>query len=131
MVLLNRNNAETVVFSLAALRDGHLRLERSMTMKKSLFAFVAALIAFNALPTVGQAQTVCGSRADFVKKLQKGYAEKPVSVGLASNGSMIEVFASENGTFSIVITQPSGNTCLVAAGDNWQSAPSRKAEIRL
>ncbi|MBC8267681.1 MAG: hypothetical protein H8E36_02940 [Rhodospirillaceae bacterium] len=100
-------------------------------MKKSLFVLIAALIVFNALPTIGQAQTVCGSRAEFVKKLQKGYAEKPVSVGLASNGSMIEIFASENGTFSIVITQPSGNTCLVAAGDNWQSAPDKKAEIRL
>ncbi len=100
-------------------------------MKKTLLALAAAFVAFSAMPTDSTAQTVCGERSEFVNKLKNGYAEKPVSVGLASNGSMIEVFASENGTFSIVITQPGGTSCLVAAGDNWASAPTRKAEIKL
>ena len=69
------------------------------------------------------AQTVCGERSEIVEKLKKGYAESPISIGLASNGSIIEIFASEQGTFSIVISQPGGNSCMVAAGENWQSAP--------
>ncbi len=100
-------------------------------MKKILLAITAALIAFNAAPTDTQAQTVCGDRSEFVNKLKNAYAEKPISLGLASNGSMIEVFASDNGTFSIVITQPGGTSCLVAAGDNWQSVPVRKAEAKI
>ncbi len=100
-------------------------------MKKSLFLIAAALIAWSAMPSVSQAQTVCGLRSEMVSKLQNAYAEKPVSLGLASNGSMIEVFASEKGTFSIVITQPGGASCLVAAGDNWASAVTRKAEAKI
>lgn len=100
-------------------------------MKKTLLAITAAFIAFSAIPTGSHAQTVCGERTEFVSKLNNGYAEKPVSLGLASNGAMIEVFASENGTFSIIVTQPGGTSCLVAAGDNWASAPTRKAEIKL
>ena len=100
-------------------------------MKKTFLAISAALVMLNALPSHSQAQTACGDRSEFVNQLQSGYAEKPVSLGLSSNGAMIEVFASDNGTFSIVITQPNGTSCLVAAGDNWSSAPTRKAEIKL
>jgi len=100
-------------------------------MKKTLFAITTALIAFNASPGISQTRMVCGERAEFVEKLQNGYAEKPISIGLAANGSMIEIFASDHGSFSIVITKPGGSSCLVAAGDNWQNAPTRKAEAKI
>ncbi len=100
-------------------------------MKKTLIAITTAFVVLSAISTGSHAQTVCGERSEFVNKLDNGYSEKPVSLGLASNGAMIEVFASDNGTFSIVVTQPNGTSCLVAAGDNWASAPTRKAEIKL
>lgn len=100
-------------------------------MRKVLLATFTALFALSVAPSVSQAQMVCGDRTEFVSKLQKSYAEKQISLGLASNGTMIEVFASEHGTFSIVITQPSGKSCLVAAGDNWQNTPVRKAEAKI
>jgi hypothetical protein len=70
-----------------------------------------------------QAQAVCGDRGDVATKLQQGYAEKPISMGLANNGSVIEVFASNSGTFTIVVTTPTGQSCLVAAGENWEDLP--------
>ena len=51
----------------------------------------------------------------------KPYNEHPVSMGLAFNGAVIEVFLnSDTGTFTIVATRPSGLSCLVAAGEGWQ-----------
>jgi len=100
-------------------------------MKKSLLTLTAVLFAFTALPAASQTQAVCGERSEFVFKLQNGYAEKPVSLGLSSNGSMIEVFASDNGTFSVLVTRPGGTSCIVAAGENWQNVPNRKADIKL
>lgn len=44
-------------------------------------------------------------------------------MGLAGNGTAIEVFVSEAGTFTIVMTWPNGMSCLIAAGKDWQKAP--------
>lgn len=88
-------------------------------------------IIFVAFITSAQAQTVCGDRSKFVTKLKSAYDERPVSLGLASNGSMIEIFTSESGTFSIVITQPGGTSCLVAAGNSWQTTPNTEEGTKL
>lgn len=103
-------------------------------MKTTLIAIAAAFLFFAAAPSdvnAQTAQTVCGERAEFVSKLKDGYAEEPVSLGLSSKGAMIEVFASQQGTFSIIVTSPNGVSCLVAAGNSWASVPTQKAEIKL
>ncbi len=95
-------------------------------MVRFIVIFVGVLlIGLSTLPSKAQAQMACGQRTDVVSKLQKGYSEAPVSIGLASNGSVIEVFVSEVGTFTIVMTRPNGLSCLMAAGENWESLPTR------
>jgi len=101
-------------------------------MNKTIFAIAGAaaiLLGLMSSKAYAEARTICGDRADFVDKLKDSYAEKPVSVGLAANGSVIEVFTAESGTFSILITQPSGVSCLVAAGEEWLELPQQKVEI--
>ncbi len=74
---------------------------------------------------------MCGERRSVVAKLEKTYSEAPVStglsIGLASNGSVIEVLASPSGSFTIILTQPNGFSCVMAAGENWQNLPKRLA----
>jgi hypothetical protein len=41
-------------------------------------------------------------------------------MGLAQPGQVIEVFASSNGSWTMVMTMPDGKACLIAAGDNWE-----------
>jgi len=49
------------------------------------------------------------------------YRESPVAVGLASNGKLLEVLTSEDGsTWTILLTSPNGISCLFAAGSSWQ-----------
>jgi hypothetical protein len=85
-------------------------------------AFLSALlIAWGALSSAAEAQSLCGQRDEMVAGLEKRYAETPVSMGLASNGAVVEVFASESGTWTIIMTHPNGLSCLVVAGEGWEA----------
>ena len=89
---------------------------------------VAFIAAFFVSAPVHAYTVACSSRLDVVDKLDRSYAEKPVSMGLASNGSVVEVFASQIGTFSIVITRPDGLACIVSAGEGWENLPPKEAD---
>ncbi len=69
------------------------------------------------------AQPVCGSHQNISESLKKSYTEAPVSMGLTVGGGVIEVFASDEGTWTLVITQPNGMSCLIAAGQDWENLP--------
>ena len=91
----------------------------------------ALLIGWTVFPPEVQAQAVCGEHREVVSKLKKGHSETPVSMGLASNGAVIEVFASDKGTFTIIMTLPSGMSCLMAAGEDWQDVPKQNAGAKI
>ena len=88
-------------------------------MFKTLTA--AAVVTALALPAT--AQTMCGERNKFLKHLSSGYSEAPVAMGLVSNGSILEVLASKDGTWTIIVTRPDGRSCVVAAGESWNDKP--------
>lgn len=69
------------------------------------------------------AQPVCGAHTLVSDNLQQAYAEAPVSMGVTAGGAVVEVFASQKGTWTLVITQPNGVSCLIAAGQDWESLP--------
>ncbi|MFP6749374.1 MAG: hypothetical protein VCD66_17485 [Alphaproteobacteria bacterium] len=80
---------------------------------------VAAAIAL--APALAQAQQVpCGERDKNLSKLGKDYAEQPVSVGLSSNGTLVEVLASKSGSWTMIVTQPDGGSCVIATGQSWE-----------
>jgi len=83
------------------------------------------LVGWGAVPATAQTELLCGERAKVVAGLEKGYEETPTSMGLASNGAVVEVLASPKGTFTIILTQPNGLSCLMAAGDNWEDLPHK------
>jgi len=74
----------------------------------------------SALSTSAQAQTLCVKRGEVAGKLKEKYKEAPVSMGLSNSGTIVEVFVSEKGSFTIVMTHPNGLACLMAAGESWE-----------
>ena len=80
------------------------------------------LIALFALPA--RAQVLCFSHDRLVEYLDDSYSEKPVGVGVATTGGLVEVFASKAGTWTIVITAPSGVSCIRTWGDGWSNLTS-------
>lgn len=79
--------------------------------------FGLALAALVSSPA--NAEEPCGKHADIVARLESGYEEHKTSMGLSTLGSIIEVYVSKVGTFTIVHTTPDGITCMMAAGDSW------------
>jgi len=71
---------------------------------------------------------VCSERKKFTAFLVKKYKELPKAVGLVSNTGMMEVYVSEQGTWSILMTTPNGMTCLIAAGDHWEGMKLAKVD---
>jgi len=72
-------------------------------------------------PSYAEAQVVCSERGKFLERLANRYHEAPVAMGLASNGSIVEVIASESGeTWTIIVTPPKGKSCVVASGTFWE-----------
>ena len=89
-------------------------------MKRFACMAVALFVATASLPATAHQQR-CTKRPDFVRHLAKKFSETPVAIGLSGNGGVIEVLSSEKGgSWTIIITMPDGNSCLIAAGKNWE-----------
>lgn len=98
-----------------------LRIEShfALTPTKAIGAAVL-LIAMSAMPVAAET-TPCGPRPELVKQLSKRFHEEPVAIGLTNKGSLVEVLTSDNGsTWTIMISQPNGSSCVVAAGEGWE-----------
>lgn len=68
----------------------------------------------------------CSDRKLVIKQLSALYSEKPVAMGLANNGGVIELLHSKDRTtWTLIITMPNGVSCPVAAGESWESVPVR------
>ncbi|WP_232823011.1 hypothetical protein [Oceanibium sediminis] len=82
--------------------------------------FAAALLAgASASPAA-----TCGTRAEVVDRLRTDYGETRTGAGLSGADGVIEVFASEeSGTWTILLTRPNGQSCLLAAGESWMQGP--------
>lgn len=65
-------------------------------------------------------QTVCGDREDVVRQLEEKYGEARNGIGLQPGRGVIEVYSStETGSWTIIITNTQGISCLLAAGEAW------------
>ena len=70
------------------------------------------------------AQQVCLSHDAAVTRLEKEFDEKVVGRGIANGGkAMFELFVSEAGSWSVVVSQPNGHSCVVASGESWRQLP--------
>lgn len=91
-------------------------------MKRNLFLMSFGIGAMMLAANNANAQTRnCADHAAVVERLAVRYGESRQSIGLGTDNSVIEVFASlETGSWTITMTRPGGPTCLVAAGQAFQ-----------
>jgi len=77
---------------------------------------------FMILPCVSWAAP-CGNRDAIVSELHDKYSERMIGGGLQKlkNGlAIMEVWASDKtGTFTILITTPTGGTCIIGSGTDF------------
>ncbi|MEE8203684.1 MAG: hypothetical protein V3R74_08015 [Alphaproteobacteria bacterium] len=85
------------------------------------FAFAAVLL----LSTAGaEAQQLCTVRDEALSQLEGKFDEQVVGRGLVESGrAIVELFVSENATWTVVVTDTTGRSCIVASGMDWMRTP--------
>lgn len=97
-------------------------------MRKIILAFGLGLFAILHF-TPASAQQNCGDRTKIITQLKVKYGEVQRSMGLGRDNGIIEIFASrETGTWTILFTRPNGTSCLLAAGEAFQSVPAEMTD---
>jgi hypothetical protein len=91
-------------------------------MQKPLFALSLGFgLAIMAQAAHSQT-TSCGDREKVVNSLTQKYGETRQGIGLGRNNGVMEIYASDTtGTWTILVTLPTGQACLIAAGDAFES----------
>ena len=96
------------------------RLIRPMAILAAVFVVFGSFL----LSGGAQAQTAGVDRALVVKQLLEKHAEKPVGMGIAANGGIIELFTSPDGaTWTLIMTMPNGKSVMLGSGEDWAGAP--------
>ena len=89
---------------------------------------VAVGISLGAVPADAQLQ--CAHRSELITRLDQGFDEKLTGVGVTSNGLLLEVFASNDGSWTVLDTRPNGHSCIVSHGTDWHGfAASSSGQI--
>ncbi len=90
---------------------------------------LSAAFLFPIIPTAAiAAPAVCGDRAKLVEGLKSRYKEEPVALGISQKSTeALEIFASEAGTWTAIMTMSSGVACIMAAGHSWHDVPKQLA----
>lgn len=78
-------------------------------------------LGLSATPASADGGAMCAPRDQMLTKLGSQFSEAPVALGLASNGGVVEVLrAADGATWTIIITMPTGLSCMMAAGQHWE-----------
>lgn len=92
-----------------------------------IFAATAATIIFP-LQALAQSQpvlphSVCGTRAEVTDKLEATFGELQKGAGVVSDRRVLELWQStETGSWTLLMTQTDGQTCIIAAGNHWRDS---------
>ncbi len=89
-------------------------------------ATIACLSLWGASSTLAQIAP-CVERDGLLTLLEQKYGEVPVAVGITgtgpgtNGGALIELLTAKGGmTWTIILTMPNGQTCLIASGEGWR-----------
>ena len=83
---------------------------------------IAAIGTALALSTPSaQAQFICGGHSDLVAGLAQAFQQKQIGYGVVGEAAIVEIYVSANGTWSMLVTDVQGRSCIFATGDGWEN----------
>ena len=65
-----------------------------------------------------------GDRTKLIEALSQKYEEVPSAFGIVGQKNLVELFVSKSGSWTMLMTQSSGATCIMAAGQSWEQFPA-------
>ena len=100
----------------------------SLMLRAATIAGIA-LIA-GALPASATV-LMCGSHDEIAKSLDAKFKEQRSAIGLVSSTGIAELFISEQGTWTLVVTGTDMRSCVVAAGHSWETMTPTQVQSAL
>jgi hypothetical protein len=74
--------------------------------------------------------TNCDQRQRVLGHLANKYKEAPVAIGVTNAGGLVEVLSTGDGqTWTIIVSNPDGLTCLLATGEGWRAIQSDRTKL--
>jgi hypothetical protein len=95
-------------------------LEMIRELVRALLAWAVTLIALLFATNARAAE--CFPIADLFGALAVQYGEAPQDQGLASDGNLMQLWASKAGTWTLVIVTPQGKACMIGSGGDFADA---------
>ena len=91
----------------------------------ALAAISFVVLVLSAAIRPAAAQQACVLHDVALQQLSKAYGEHVAGRGLTADGKkMFELLTSEGGSWTLMVTDVHGNTCLLAGGDVWVRLPA-------
>jgi hypothetical protein len=81
----------------------------------------AAVIATSVSPS--NAASPCGRHEEITKVLTSKYQETRRILGVINTRNVMEIFLSPQGTWTVLLTDTNGMSCITASGEAWQEVP--------
>lgn len=82
---------------------------------------VAATLALVASSQPAAAFEICVDRTVLLKRLADVYGETLRSMGVFGGDlGVVELYVSEAGSFTIILSTPEGGACMLAVGEMWE-----------
>ncbi len=63
----------------------------------------------------------CAHHDKIRQFLVQKYSEKRQALGLINRTRVMEIYVSAKGSWTVVVTQNTGKSCIMATGKNWES----------
>lgn len=88
----------------------------------AILLYLAMMVMLVVLwPTPASAQAgFCAPHAELVATLERKYGEHVVIEGVTKTGLVLIVYASNSGTWSVIMANPTGLTCMIASGVGYK-----------
>src|SRR5688572_20602763 len=102
-----------------------------MTSAMTRLMIAAGIVWSMPAPAAAATMIWCGPHDDVTSILVEDFQEQREAIGLSDAGSLMEMFASAAGSWTIVLTSPTGLACIIASGENFErgqpAAPKARA----
>ncbi len=100
---------------------------RDRTLKALIVGGLAiAGLAALLMASHADAAAPCGDHREMEAWLAQKYGEAPIGLGTAGRQTIVQLYLSPAGTYSVVASDTAGRACIIAFGSGWEFAPPPK-----
>jgi hypothetical protein len=83
-------------------------------------AMAAVAVLWSATVAPAMPIPTCATRETLVAALAQDFQERTDWAGLSNTGTLVELYLSKRGTWTLIVSTANGLSCIVAAGDYWE-----------